>query len=66
LTRDAKRLCASCDVREQCLDYALDNDERFGIWGGHSERERRKIKKYEMTAQEAIAMFDENVRSKAV
>ena len=44
-TRDAKRICSGCDVRQQCLDYALANDERFGIWGGLSERERRKLKK---------------------
>jgi WhiB family redox-sensing transcriptional regulator len=44
-TRDAKRICSGCDVRQQCLDYALQNDERFGIWGGLSERERRKLKK---------------------
>ncbi|WP_344736969.1 WhiB family transcriptional regulator [Microbacterium awajiense] len=44
-TRDAKRICGSCDVRGECLDYALQNDERFGIWGGLSERERRKLKK---------------------
>jgi WhiB family redox-sensing transcriptional regulator len=44
-TRDAKRICSSCEVRSQCLEYALQNDERFGIWGGLSERERRKLKK---------------------
>ena len=44
-TRDAKRICTSCDVRDQCLEYALQNDERFGIWGGLSERERRKLKR---------------------
>ena len=44
-TRDAKRICTSCDVRSECLEYALRNDERFGIWGGLSERERRKLKR---------------------
>ncbi len=44
-TRDAKRICTSCEVRDQCLEYALANDERFGIWGGLSERERRKLKR---------------------
>ena len=44
-TREAKRICAGCDVKTQCLEYALSNDERFGIWGGLSERERRKLKK---------------------
>jgi WhiB family redox-sensing transcriptional regulator len=44
-TRDAKKICTSCEVRAQCLEYALQNDERFGIWGGLSERERRKLRK---------------------
>jgi WhiB family transcriptional regulator, redox-sensing transcriptional regulator len=44
-TRDAKKICASCEVRVHCLEYALENDERFGIWGGLSERERRKLRK---------------------
>ena len=33
-TREAKKVCLSCDVRSECLEYALANDERFGIWGG--------------------------------
>jgi WhiB family redox-sensing transcriptional regulator len=45
-TRDAKRICSGCEVKAQCLEYALENDERFGIWGGLSERERRKPKKH--------------------
>lgn len=44
-TRDAKKVCGACNVKQECLDYALANDERFGIWGGLSERERRKLKK---------------------
>jgi WhiB family redox-sensing transcriptional regulator len=44
-TRAAKRVCLACDVRDQCLQAALDNEERFGIWGGLSERERRKLKR---------------------
>ncbi len=39
-TREAKRVCLTCDVRNECLEYALGHDERFGIWGGLSERER--------------------------
>jgi WhiB family redox-sensing transcriptional regulator len=45
-TREAKRVCMSCEVRVKCLDYALEHDERFGIWGGLSERERRSVKKH--------------------
>ena len=44
-TREAKRICSGCEVRAECLEYALAQDERFGIWGGLSERERRKLKK---------------------
>lgn len=44
-TRDAKKVCAQCTVRQECLEYALKNDERFGIWGGMSERERRRLRK---------------------
>lgn len=44
-TREAKRVCLSCDVRGECLESALANDERFGIWGGLSERERRRLKR---------------------
>jgi WhiB family redox-sensing transcriptional regulator len=44
-TREAKRVCRSCEVRAECLEYALEHDERFGIWGGLSERERRRLKR---------------------
>ena len=44
-TREAKRICAGCDVRAECLEYALAHDERFGIWGGLSERERRRLRR---------------------
>ena len=44
-TREAKRVCLSCEVRTECLEYALAHDERFGIWGGLSERERRRLKR---------------------
>jgi WhiB family redox-sensing transcriptional regulator len=44
-TREAKRVCGRCEVRGDCLSYALAHDERFGIWGGLSERERRRLKR---------------------
>lgn len=43
-TAAAKRVCATCPVQAECLEYALANDERFGVWGGLSERERRVLK----------------------
>ncbi|WP_431813254.1 WhiB family transcriptional regulator [Kocuria sp. cx-455] len=44
-TRDAKRVCEACPVSGECLDYAMSNDEKFGIWGGLSERERRRLRR---------------------
>jgi WhiB family transcriptional regulator, redox-sensing transcriptional regulator len=44
-TREAKRICVGCEVKAECLEYALASDERFGIWGGLSERERRRLKR---------------------
>ena len=44
-TRPAKAVCAECPVREECLDYALRNGERHGVWGGTSERERRWMRR---------------------
>lgn len=44
-TREAKKICAQCEVREVCLQWAIVHDERFGIWGGMSERERRRYSK---------------------
>jgi len=40
----AKRVCLGCPVRRECLEYALANDERHGIWGGLSEKARRDLK----------------------
>ncbi len=49
-TREAKRICSGCEVKAECLDYALGHDERFGIWGGLSERERRRLRRGEISA----------------
>ena len=53
-TWEAKKVCLGCDVRGECLEYALQHDERFGIWGGLSERERRKLEE----AREARSLPD--------
>ena len=44
-TREAKEVCRGCVVRMECLEYALVNGEKFGIWGGMSERERRRLRR---------------------
>lgn len=44
-TAEAKRICMGCPVRDRCLEWALNSNERFGVWGGKSERDRRKITK---------------------
>lgn len=44
-SKAARTVCIRCDVRMECLRYALRNREQFGIWGGTSERERRKLRR---------------------
>lgn len=41
--RRALAVCATCPVADDCLAYALDSRERFGVWGGTTERERRLL-----------------------
>ena len=47
--RDAKRVCAGCEVRAECLAYAIAHRERFGVWGGTTERERRRMRRAPVT-----------------
>lgn len=44
-TREAKEVCRGCVVAEDCLEFAIANGEKFGIWGGMSERERRRVRR---------------------
>jgi WhiB family redox-sensing transcriptional regulator len=44
-TRHAKEVCRGCEVRDECLGYALASGQKFGIWGGTSERERRLLRR---------------------
>ena len=39
----ALSICASCPVKPECLEYSLEAGERFGVWGGLGEKERRKL-----------------------
>ena len=54
-TAEAKKVCADCAVKEDCLEWALDAGEKFGIWGGTSERERRRLRKARRAAAAAAA-----------
>ncbi len=49
-TRVAKTICRECSVQAECLEFAIVSSEKFGIWGGMSERERRKIRKQRQIA----------------
>jgi WhiB family redox-sensing transcriptional regulator len=53
-TREAKEVCRGCVVREDCLEYALSNGEKFGIWGGMSERERRRLRRARALARRGL------------
>jgi WhiB family transcriptional regulator, redox-sensing transcriptional regulator len=44
LTAQAKATCQRCDVQAECLAYAMNNREHYGIWGGLSERQRRRLR----------------------
>lgn len=43
-TRTPKAICKQCAIQEQCLEFAIANGERFGVWGGKTERERRSMR----------------------
>ena len=59
-TREAKEVCRSCVVKDDCLEYALTNGEKFGIWGGMSERERRRIRRARAIARREAAAAAES------
>lgn len=49
-SKEAKAVCQGCEVRNDCLEYALSYGEKFGIWGGLSERERGRIRRQRAVA----------------
>ena len=42
-TKEALAICASCPVRVDCLEYAIETDVRFGVWGGLTDKQRRRL-----------------------
>lgn len=48
--KDAKRVCAGCDVADQCLAYALRHNETVGVWGGLTAAERRPLRRKSVAA----------------
>lgn len=48
--KPAKTVCEQCIVKDECLEFALSHGERFGVWGGTSERERRRIRRARRSA----------------
>jgi WhiB family transcriptional regulator, redox-sensing transcriptional regulator len=52
-TREAKRICSGCDVRAECLNYALTHNEAVGVWGGMSAYERQRLRRDARTAAAA-------------
>jgi WhiB family redox-sensing transcriptional regulator len=54
-TREAKGVCKGCEVRLECLEYALAQGEKFGIWGGLSERERRRVRRQRALERRGLA-----------
>jgi WhiB family redox-sensing transcriptional regulator len=53
---EAKRICAGCEVRTQCLDWALQENQDHGVWGGLSEDERRSLRRRTARARAASAV----------
>ena len=54
-TREAKTVCRGCEVRMECLECALAHGEKFGIWGGLSERERRRVRRQRALERRGLA-----------
>lgn len=60
-TKDAIAVCVGCIIVKECLHYAMTNSIKVGIWGGKSERERRKLRKtykYEINTDEIEKVAD--------
>ena len=49
----AKAVCNSCPVREPCLEFAMETNQKYGIWGGHTDKERASLKRRRARARRA-------------
>jgi len=49
----AKKVCGTCPVRQQCLEFAITTNQEYGVWGGHSEEERRVVRRQWRARQRA-------------
>ncbi len=63
----AKRICARCRVRQECLDFALSHDQVYGIWGGTTPEDRqrdrrRKRRAAAAAARRAVAVLPQDIR----
>lgn len=61
----ARLVCAGCPVTDQCLEFALANFEKFGVWGGKSERERRQLRRKQWDGQRFTSVRSENRKRQA-
>lgn len=55
-TEDAKAVCKTCDVIDDCLAYAMRTNQDYGVWGGMSEDERRTLKRRAMRSRRSQAL----------
>lgn len=55
ITEEAKRICAGCEVRSECLDYAMRNGEHYGTWGGMTVAERRRLRRKRSLSRRSVA-----------
>lgn len=53
--REAKKVCATCEVREPCLEFALASNQDSGVWGGLTEDERRSLKRQRQRQRRRMA-----------
>ena len=61
VTAEAQMHCRRCPVAQECLEYALEESEKYGIWGGKSERQRRRLRR----ARSLMGLRNNDLRGEA-